>query len=95
MRSPTASCRRATASARWRGRRKPIFFVARSKRDGSPLGIYQVVGPGRVEPVMIFSKKAPTYYVRFNFAHVVGESVSCNSAKAFNEALARAIATAK
>ena len=86
---------RTARSAKRHRQRKPIFFVARSKQDGAPLGIYQIVGSGHVEPVLIFSKKAPSYIPRFHFERLVKESVARNSAKAFNEALARALATAK
>ena len=47
------------------------FFVAKSKRTGKPLGIWQVVSSGHVEPVLIFANRAPVYLERFPFDDMV------------------------
>jgi hypothetical protein len=85
------------ANSRTRGRtaRGDTYFLAHSKQDGSLLGVWKVVSTGHVEPVLIFSKTAPRYSIRFRFGSVVMQSVKKNSAQVFDEELSKAIATAR
>lgn len=76
-------------------RKGETYFLAHSKKDGSLLGVWKVMSTGHVEPVLIFSKTAPTYNVRFRFGSVVMTSVKKNSAQVFDEELRKAIATAR
>jgi hypothetical protein len=78
-----------------RTKRGETYFVAHSKTDGTLLGIWKVVSTGHVIPVLIFTKTAPTYKVRFRFGTVVMDSVKKNSTRVFDEELRKAIATAK
>lgn len=50
------------------------FFVAHSKRGGEPLGIYQLMGPGVVRPVLWFVNKRPSYQPRFPFERIAGDA---------------------
>ena len=50
------------------------YFVAHSRRDGEPLGIYQLIGPGHVEPVLWFVNRRPQYRARFPFRDLVAEA---------------------
>lgn len=86
-----------SANSRTPGRTKrgETYFLAHSQQDGRLLGIWKVVSTGHVEPVLLFTKTAPTYRVRFRFGSVVMESVSKHSGKVFDEELRKAIATAK
>lgn len=69
----------ATAATKKRLRKKGLvtaksgtdYFVARSRHDDRPFGIYQLVGPGHVRPVLIFANKAPDYRSRFKFTALV------------------------
>jgi hypothetical protein len=76
-------------------RKDETYFLAHSKKDGSLLGVWRVVSTGHVEPVLILTKKAPAYKVRFRFGSVVMQSVKANSDKVFDEELRKAIATAR
>lgn len=76
-------------------RKGETYFLAHSKRDGSLLGIWKVVSTGHIEPVLIFSKEAPHYNIRFRFGSVVMQSVNKNSPQVFDEELRKAIATAR
>ena len=70
--------------------------MAKSKGANSrPLGVYQLVGPGRVEPVMIFTPRAPTYRARFKPEAVVLHGLNRYGAKAIREAIAYELATSK
>lgn len=85
---------RTTRSAR-RGRsKKPQFFLAHSKRDGRPLGIYKIVGSGKVEPVIVFAHNAPHYHIRLRHHDVVAKAVDENKAKVLEEELNLAVRTA-
>jgi hypothetical protein len=78
-----------------RGQRSD-YFVAHSKRGNKrPIGVYQLLGPGKVEPVLLFSQKPPTYRARFHFDDLVLSSINKHSVGAFERAMARALATAK
>jgi hypothetical protein len=78
-----------------RTKKGETYFLAHSKRDGSLLGVYRVVSTGHVEPVLVFTKHAPTYKIRFRFGAVVMQSVNTHSTQVFDEELRKAIATAK
>lgn len=82
-------------ASRGKTRRGETFFLAHSKRDGSLLGVYRVVSTGHVEPVLIFTKHAPTYPVRFKFGSTIMTAVKKDSRKVFDEELEKAIATAR
>ena len=86
-----------SATSRTPGRtgRGDTYFLAHSKKDGSLLGVYRVVSTGHVEPVLIFTKRAPQYRVRFRFDDVIMGSVRKNSPQVFDEELAKAIKTAR
>lgn len=43
------------------------FFVATSKQDGRPLGVWTVLGSGHVQPVLLFAKTPPAYQPRLPF----------------------------
>jgi hypothetical protein len=87
---------RANRRGRGKGlRRDEKYFIAHSKQDGSILGIYKVVSAGKVEPVLIFPRRAPSYRKRFPFHETVEKSFAANREAAFTQALAEAIATAK
>jgi hypothetical protein len=75
--------------------RRPQFYLAYSKSDGSLLGIYQIVGPGHVEPVLIFPRRAPSYRKRLPYAETIGKSVTKHAGQFLGEELEKAIATAK
>ncbi len=49
------------------------YFVARSKSNGKPLGVWKLLGTGRVTPVLAFGRK-PNYKPRFDF-HGVAQRV--------------------
>lgn len=71
------------------------YFVAHSKEDGQPFAIYKLVGKGRVVPVMVFARKAPSYHPVFFFDKVVQKSIATHWNKHFGKAMAKAIATRK
>ncbi|WP_428484917.1 hypothetical protein [Rhodopila sp.] len=49
------------------------FFVAQSKQDSAPLGVYQLMGRHNVAPILYFSRKAPSYRPIFPFPKLVEE----------------------
>lgn len=69
------------------------YFVAHSHIDGEPLGIYQLVGHGHVEPVLYFARANPNYKPRFPFdAMVQGyatKTLGAELTRALSEHLAR------
>lgn len=71
------------------------YFVATSKRDGQPLGIYKLVSRGRVEPVMIFPRRAPRYAPRLDFYGLMEKSYRANFGRLLGEWLDKAVATAR
>jgi hypothetical protein len=86
----------ANANGKGRGRRKAdVYFVAKSKSDGRPLGIWQVVGPGRVEPVLVFLRRAPNYKPRFRFDEFMTSSFARHFPRLMKASLISALATAK
>lgn len=91
---PTGSNRTAR-SARRKGRKLQNYFVAHAKGDGSLLAIYKVVGRGNVEPVLVFSHRAPIYRKRLPYFETVQKSFDANRDAVFTRALEDAIATAK
>lgn len=71
------------------------YFVAKSKRSGKPLGVYQLVGRGKVEPVLLFTDNAPQYQARWPIADIVLKSIETHRQGAFERAWAMALATAR
>lgn len=71
------------------------YFVANSKQDDQTLGIYKLVGRGRVEPVIIFPRRAPRYARRLDFYGLMGESYRARFGAAMTTRLAEALATAR
>ena len=75
---------------------KSDYFVARSKRGNRrPLGVYQLIGPGQVQPVLVFTQKSPTYKKRFNPEAVVLQALGRYGEAAMARSLAHELATAK
>lgn len=70
------------------------YFVARSRKGGEPLGIYQVIGGGKVEPVLAFVAK-PTYKVRLPWDQVADKVVAQRFDLNFSKAMEDALATAR
>jgi hypothetical protein len=67
---------------------KSEYFVVRSKTGNRrPLGVYQLVGPGKVLPVLIFLPKAPTYQKRFDPDRIVQDGLIKHGASALDRAL--------
>ncbi len=82
-------------SVRIASRRPPgTFFIAHSRIDGSPLGIYQVISRGHVEPVIVFTRP-PHYSARFHYREAIMTSIDRNAADFVRDALSRALATAR
>lgn len=77
------------------GRRQQTYFLAHSKEDGTPLGIYRVVSAGKVEPVLIFTHRAPNYSKRFPYAATAEQTVERNATTFLSEELGKALATAR
>lgn len=75
--------------------RNEVFFIATSHRDGKPLGVYQVVGKGRVQPVWLFTRKKPAYRSRLAFYAVIRRSVDQHRDQTIRDALDEAIRTAR
>jgi len=71
------------------------FFLAHAKSDGALLGIYQIVGPGKVEPVLIFPRRGASYRARLQYADTIKSSVMEHVGPFLREELDKAIATAK
>ena len=78
-----------------RARRQQTFFLAHTRKDGTPLGIYKVVSAGHVEPVLIFPRRAPSYRIRFRYAQVIDASVKAHLDLFAREELQKAIDTAR
>ncbi|WP_029604977.1 hypothetical protein [Kozakia baliensis] len=57
-----------------RGQRSE-YFVARDKGNGRPKGIYKYVSPGKVDQILIFTSKTPTYKSRLPVEKTVQETV--------------------
>lgn len=86
---------RSKASAKRKGPYNDLFFVATSKRDGKPLGVYQVVSKGKVVPVWLFARKAPHYRERLAFYAVIQRCVDSNQDRVIKESLDEAVRTAR
>jgi hypothetical protein len=72
------------------------YFIAKSKTGNKrPLGVYQLVAPGQVEPILVFTPKAPTYRKRFDPDKVVLVGLNKYGASALQRAIAHELATAK
>jgi len=67
------------------------MILAREKGSGRPLGIYQLVGPGRVKQLIVFTTRTPTYKAVLPFDKIVTTAVArCwpdNVTKAIEQAL--------
>ena len=74
---------------------KAAYFLAKSKKTGRALAVYQVVGKGEVRPVLHFETRAPTYTARWRLKDVVLESIEQSRVGAFERAWSQALATAK
>jgi len=73
------------------GRRMQInsrYFVAKSKVNGEPLGVYVLLSKGNVKPVLVFVRK-PTYQVRLQWGQVADQVVAKSFPQRFNKALER------
>ncbi len=75
-------------------RRNEAYFVARDKRDDKPLGIYQRNGDA-VTPVLLFTKKAPSYRARFFFDKVAVAAIEQHLEPMLERSLALALRTAR
>lgn len=71
------------------------YFIAKSKVDGKPLGIWNLLGRGVVVPVLLFTRRAPVYKPRLDFRSHVLASYARRFASAFKARLAEAKATAR
>lgn len=71
------------------------YFIGRSKKSGKPIAVYELKRKGKVEPVMLISRKAPHYKARFNFALTVERSVQRSLPRLFEQNLDAALRTAR
>lgn len=71
------------------------YFVAKSKQDGTPLGVWNVLGGGIVVPVLIFAKRQPTYSARLPFYAIAQEAYAAHLKERLTARLTEAILTAK
>jgi hypothetical protein len=76
-------------------RKQETFFLAHSDRNGKALGIWKVVGSGKVAPILVFSAKSPRYSKRLPYLETAQASFDANRVKFLDEEMAKAIATAK
>ena len=67
------------------------YFIAREGRNGRPKGIFQLVGKGKVVPVLWFVQKRPTYSVRFKVDEVVDKTAEAQLPSAIESAIKGAI----
>ena len=69
------------------------IFVARSKRGGEPIGVYQLMSKGVVKMMLAFVDKRPTYKPRFDFPGLVkryvDQHLNDELAKSFAQSLER------
>jgi hypothetical protein len=86
---------RTRRSRQRQGRRAGNYFIAHSHDGGALLGVYKVVGSGHVEPVLIFTRRAPSYAKRLPYRETAEASFKRNARAYFDVALAQAIATAR
>ena len=70
------------------------YFVAKSKTDGRPLGVYNFLGPGHVVPVLLFARRPPVYTKRLDFDGFFLDSYRRRFPAAMKAGFARAMATA-
>ena len=71
------------------------YFVAKSKQDGSILGIWNYLSPGHVAPVFLAAKRPPAYSERLPFEPFILASYARTFTPALQKWFAKAIATAK
>jgi hypothetical protein len=71
------------------------YFVAKSKVDGRPLGIWNFLGSGHVVPVLLSARRAPTYTPRLDFDGLMLASYRAHFAKALATRWAEAMKTAR
>ena len=72
------------------------YFVARSKEGNRrPLGVYQLIGPGQVEPVLVFTQRAPHYRKRFDTDAIVLQAFGRYGQAALDRALASELASSR
>ena len=70
-------------------------FIGHSKRGGEPLGVYQLVGRGKVVPVLAFVNRAPVYKPRFDFHGIVEKSVAAHWPGEMMKAMQSLLASAR
>ena len=68
------------------------YFIARSKTDSAPLGIYQIISKGKVVPAFYFARRNPNYQVRFPFQEMVKQHAVSNFQKEMMRAVLEEIA---
>lgn len=71
------------------------YFIARSRGNGAPLGVWRLISKGVVEPVAIFSLGAPQYKPIFDLHGIVAASIGKNWPRAVSAAITEALATAR
>jgi hypothetical protein len=54
------------------------YFIGKSRLDGGPGAVYQLVSRGVVQPVLWFVRRAPRYRARFDFHGLVAEYAERN-----------------
>ena len=69
------------------------FFVAKAKSGGKPLGIWQLLGRGKVGPVLAFTR-TPRYRMRVDFHGIADQVIAENLDAEYSKALGQAIASA-
>jgi hypothetical protein len=68
------------------------YFIARSKGDREPLGVYQLIAKGKVVPVLYFVNRDPRYQVRFPFIEMVNAYCHANFEREMIRAVGEEIA---
>lgn len=53
-------------------------FVAHDKRSGEAIGVWQLIGPGQVRPILAFVDRQPDYKKRFDFHGTVAKSAGAH-----------------
>jgi hypothetical protein len=74
---------------------KSDMFLARENRVGRPYGIYQLIGPGRVAQLLVFTTKRPTYKAILPFGSIVANSVGRTWPSNVSKAIDAALKTAR
>lgn len=70
------------------------YFVGREHGNGRPTGVYQLVGKGRVVPVLFFIPRAPSYQVRLKMQDVVEDLVAREAPGVMASAIRKAVSKA-